>query len=200
MLGPNDLPFAVVGERCLIKVHEPKTRSAGGIEIPAMAQNRPFTGRLIDAGLRARDKLHDNGIRIGDDILFGKFAGVVEEWEHIIEGDPSSCSVDDDWTRLPSKPGQPEKWKLDKDPTVIRAAEPVVVLNCDDILASVQLAARIGLGDVEVVRGAVGHPGGPTQHVLRPAPDAFELAESAHRRAMAAINDNTTSTLANGAA
>ena len=162
MLSKDELPFAVVGERCLILAEAPKTRTAGGIEIPATSQLRPFMGILMGAGLQALDKLHDHGIKIGDRVLYGKFAGVIEEWDRIIEGRADLDPDDEEWSRMPTQPGRPERYKHPSG--AIREVAPVVVLNVDDLLASVELAARFRAGHIGVQFATTAD--GRTQHVI----------------------------------
>lgn len=149
MLGPNDLPYAVTGERCFIKVDPPKRLTSSGLlHIPQVAQVRSFSGVLVDAGLQARDKLRDHGYRIGDHVIFGKFAGIIEEWDHIIEGDASKPDEAYSWRKLDHEPGTAETFRCDNT-DALRAVEPCCVLNCDDLLASVELAERLRRGTVE---------------------------------------------------
>ncbi len=164
MLGPNDYPFAVVGERCLIRADPPRKKTIGGIELPAGSQLRPFTGTVRDAGLQARDKMHDHGIKIGDRVWFGKFAGVVEEWDHIIEGDHTLPDDAYDWAFESAEPGEVTKYVCRKTGAV-RAIEPFVVLNVDDLLASQELAERLRAGQVEYMKGAAVDTG-RVQHVV----------------------------------
>jgi len=163
MLGPTDLPLAVTGDRCLILVDMPKKLTAGGLEIPDVAQLRMFSGKLLDAGLSARDKLHDNGIHVGDAVQFGKFAGVIEEWDHIIEGDHTLPDDAYDWAFYKHETGESRKYKCNKT-GAIRAIDPLVVLNVDDILGSVDLAARRRQGTAAYKRGVTST--GKTQHYI----------------------------------
>jgi co-chaperonin GroES (HSP10) len=169
MLGPNDLPYAVTGERCFIKVDPPKRRTVGGLEIPITAQVRAFSGQLIDAGLQARDKLRDHGYQIGDHVIFGKFAGIVEEWDHVIDGDDQQADDSYDWALESHQPGEPMIYKCRKT-GALRAIEPAVVLNCDDLLASVELAHRRRSGDVEYTEAAT--TDGRMQHVVKERSEA----------------------------
>lgn len=163
MLGPNQLPYSVVGERCFVRVDPPKELSEGGLFIPDEAKIRSFSGKVIDAGLIARDRLHDHGLKIGDHVLFAKFAGIVEEWDHIIEGPTDLDSSAYDWKRLPSKSGELTKYEC-INTGAIRVIEPMVVLNVDDIIGSVELARRIDSGEIRYELAQT--PDGSTQHVI----------------------------------
>lgn len=164
LLGPRDFPFAVVGERCLVKADPPRKRTVGGIELPVTSQLRPFTGTLLDAGLQARDKLHDHGVQLGDRVWFGKFAGIVEEWDHVIEGDHTLPDDAYDWAFESAEPGDATKYRCRKT-GALRAVEPFVVLNAEDILSSQQLAERLRSGEVEYRRGEQ-IATGRVQHVI----------------------------------
>lgn len=164
LLGPNDFPFAVVGERCFLKADPPRKRTIGGIELPVSSQLRPFTATLLDAGLQARDRLHDHGIQIGDRVWFGKFAGVVEEWDHVIAGDHTLPEDAYDWAFDSAEPGEATRYVCRKTGAV-RAVEGIVVLNADDILASQELAERLRSGDVSYMRGTA-VTDGRVQHVV----------------------------------
>lgn len=156
MLGPSELPWAVTGERCAILEKPPAEMSAGGIYYPAKAKERYWSGRLIDAGLQARAKLYDNGYEIGDEVEFGRYAGLREAWDHVT-----------DWGR--AKPGMPDeafKWEFDKGGSndsrsryvcantgAVRDVESIIVLNSDDLIASVELARRLREGNMRMARG-----------------------------------------------
>lgn len=164
MLGPNDLPFAVVGERCVLKADPPRKRTIGGLELPVTSQLKPFTGVILDAGLQARDKLRDHGINIGDRVWYGKFAGIVEEWDHVIEGDHTLPDDAYDWKFKSAEPGEPTLYECAKTGAV-RAVEPIVVFNSDDILASAELADRLRAGLVSYERAPT--TDGREQHIVR---------------------------------
>lgn len=165
MLGPTELPFAVAGHRVLILEKPAKSKTEGGLHIPESAQMRYFSGILLDAGLPARDKIHDQGYEIGDEVMFGMYAGLKEAWDHVVEGDPDAVD-------------EKSPWRFDSDESnnvcrvyrcaktgAVRKIETVIVLNVDDLIASNQLAARIRTGDLEIVRGVTAE--GKTQHIFQ---------------------------------
>jgi len=167
MLGPTDLPWAVTGERCAILEKPAKDRTAGGLYVPDTAKERYYSGRLLDAGLQARDKLFDNGYEIGDEVEFGRYSGLREAWDHIV-----------DWGKAtPQTPDDAFDWKFDKEGSntamnrytcaktgAVRVVESVIVLNVDDLLASVQLAERLRAGKMSLKRGVTSE--GKTQHYI----------------------------------
>lgn len=159
IMGKGQLPAAPSGHRILVRPNPPDDKS-GDIHIPDIAKERPHTGVIIAAGLNARDLMHDHGHQIGDVIWWGKFAGVLEEWDHIIE-DGKPCKGHD-WNRLPSFVDRVSEWKCACGS--LRRAEPVAVVNADDILCNVSLQGRIEAGEVSITRGKTST--GTTQHYL----------------------------------
>ena len=65
-------------DRAVIRRMEEERKSAGGIVIPDSATEKPIRGEVVAVG---KGKLLENGdirpmdIRIGDKVLFGKYAG-----------------------------------------------------------------------------------------------------------------------------
>ena len=77
-------------DRVLIKRVENEEKVKGGIIIPDTAKEKPMEGKVIAVGT---GKLDDNGkripleVKVGDRILFGKYAGTeikIDDEEHII--------------------------------------------------------------------------------------------------------------------
>jgi len=77
-------------DRVLIKRVENEEKVRGGIIIPDTAKEKPMEGKVIAVGT---GKLDDNGkripleVKVGDRILFGKYAGTeikIDDEEHII--------------------------------------------------------------------------------------------------------------------
>lgn len=184
MLGPNDLPFAVSGHRTLIVEKSADERTRGGLYVPDTCKERYFSGRLVAAGLTALDQLYDQGYQLGDDVEFGRYAGLREAWDHVVEGDHT----------LPEDAYQ---WQFDRDVSTdackvytcaktgaVRKVESVIVLNVADLIASVQLARRLSSGEMRYVHGITRE--GRTQHVLRRRDEADESVFPL----VAARNDN----------
>lgn len=62
----------------LVKRHESEHKTASGILIPDAAAEKPDQGEVIaaSAGNRLKDgKLHPLEVKVGDRVLFGKYAG-----------------------------------------------------------------------------------------------------------------------------
>lgn len=166
MLGPNELPFSVVGERCLIAENAPKERSEGGIYMPDNAKERYYNGKLLDAGLQARDKLFDAGVEIGDHVEFGRYAGLREAWDRIVEGDHSLPDEAYDWKFLDASAGVQRRYRCEKT-GAIRAIDSIIVLNVDDVIASKELAERQRKGGATIKRGETTE--GQTLHYIERA-------------------------------
>lgn len=157
IMGKGQLPAAPSGHRLLVRPNPPDEK-AGELHIPDIAKERPHTGAILAAGLSAHDLMHDHGHQVGDMIWWGKYSGVIEEWDHIVEeGKP--CK-EHDWSRLPSPADRVSEWQCRCG--TMRRAEPVVVINADDILCNVSLQARIESGEVYIERAKT--PSGVTQH------------------------------------
>lgn len=163
MLGPNDLPFSVSGIRTLILEHPPKEKSEGGIYMPDNAKERYFSGKLLDAGLQARDTLYDNGYEIGDDVEFGRYAGLREAWDHVIEGPHDLPDDAYNWQFADSIAGVSRTYKCAKTGAV-RLIESIIVLNVDDLIASIQLAGRLRSGAMRYTRAKTAD--GATQFIV----------------------------------
>jgi len=151
MLKFDELPSTPENDRIMVRPDEPESRSKGGLFIPEIAQKQAMSATLIDAGLRARDILYDNGAKMGDKVLFGQFAGVWEEWDHITAaGNDPACLHD--WARDSERDGfRREAWRCDACGAE-RLQEPVLVMNVGDILANVSKAERLRTGELKMIR------------------------------------------------
>jgi chaperonin GroES len=77
--------FRPLHDRVLVKRVEAEEKTAGGIIIPDTAKEKPAEGEVLAVGTGARDdggKVHPLDVKVGDRILFGKWAGT----EVIVEG------------------------------------------------------------------------------------------------------------------
>jgi chaperonin GroES len=77
-------------DRLLVKRVEEKETRAGGIIIPDTAKEKPMEGKVIAVGT---GKVEKDGkrtpleVKVGDRILFGKYAGTeikIDDKEHVI--------------------------------------------------------------------------------------------------------------------
>ncbi len=73
-------------DRVLVKPLEAETKTASGLYLPESAKEKPMQGKVVSTG---PGKLLDNGkraqlsIKVGDTVVFGKYAGTEVE----IKGD-----------------------------------------------------------------------------------------------------------------
>ena len=160
----GQLPAIPRGHRILCEPLPPKTETDGGLVIPKIAQARPNMGRIIAAGLNALDAMYDHGDQIGDEVWWGKFAGVIEEWDRIVEEGKGWATCEHDWSRLPTMGNEHGAFSCAKCGSK-RVASPLCVLNHDDLLANVSLQRRIDAGQIVQMRAKEG-PEERTQHVM----------------------------------
>jgi chaperonin GroES len=82
-------------DRVLVKRIEEDEKSAGGIIIPDTAKEKPQKGEIVAAGPGKRNeagKLQPLGVKAGDRVLFGKYAGT----EIKVEGEELLMMREDD--------------------------------------------------------------------------------------------------------
>jgi chaperonin GroES len=84
------MKFKPLHDRLLVKRIEEKEQKRGDIIIPDTAKEKPMEGKVIAAGA---GKIDDEGkripmeVKVGDRILFGKYAGTevkIDDVEHVI--------------------------------------------------------------------------------------------------------------------
>jgi chaperonin GroES len=77
-------------DRILVKRLESEAKTAGGIIIPDNAKEKPMEGQVIAVGngkVLDDGKLRKPDVKVGDKILFGKYAGSevkIDGTEHLI--------------------------------------------------------------------------------------------------------------------
>ena len=77
-------------DRVIVKRIEEEKKSAGGIVIPDTAAEKPSQGEVVYAGPGKTDdngKMVSMGVKVGDRVLFGKYAGTeikIDDQEHVI--------------------------------------------------------------------------------------------------------------------
>jgi hypothetical protein len=159
VLGKDQKPVAASGFRIAVLPDPPREESQIIIK-PDDQKMVPHTGVLFDAGLIARDKLYDNGHELGDRIWYGKFAGVMEEWDRILECE-QGC--EHTWRRVAETRPHAMAWECDHC-NGKRRSDLMLILNVDDILGNVDLQRRIESGKVAIKHGKT--PDGRTQHFI----------------------------------
>ncbi len=73
-----DQLFTPLDDRVLVEPTGAAERTAGGLYIPAMVQERPSQGRVVAVGRGARRKkggVRPLDVRLGDQVLFGAYVG-----------------------------------------------------------------------------------------------------------------------------
>jgi chaperonin GroES len=72
------MTFRLLHDRVVVKRLEGEEKTKGGIIIPDSAKEKPQEGKIIAVGPGARDesgKLVPLDLKVGDNILFGKWSG-----------------------------------------------------------------------------------------------------------------------------
>jgi chaperonin GroES len=72
------MKFRPLQDRVLLRRLDQEDKTAGGIIIPDTAKEKPMEGEVIAAGPGARGEdgvLHPLDLKVGDRVLFGKWAG-----------------------------------------------------------------------------------------------------------------------------
>ena len=161
ILRKDQLPAQPRGHRILVRPL-PAIEASQLVVTPDDRKHLPNKGHIFMAGLNARDQMRDHGDEIGDLIWWGKFAGVVEEWDHLEEETAKGKKCEHTWARCPSHAENVRKWTCDCGS--VRLAEHLLVLNVDDILANETLQRRIEAGEIAISRGKTAS--GTTQHYI----------------------------------
>lgn len=82
------------GDRILVRELPPESVTEGGIALAEEGKERFMAGVVIAAGDQAADAMYDGGDELGDLIMYAKYAGVVQEWQHIVGPDDPTCEHD----------------------------------------------------------------------------------------------------------
>jgi chaperonin GroES len=72
------MKFRPLHDRIVVRRITAEEKSAGGIIIPDTAKEKPMEGEVLAAGPGTRSddgKLHPLDVKVGDRVLFGKWAG-----------------------------------------------------------------------------------------------------------------------------
>ena len=86
----REMKIRPLQDRIIVKRQEEEEKSKGGIIIPDSAREKPIEGKVVAVG---SGKILENGkkqpldIKVGDRVLFGKYAGTevkIEGEEHLI--------------------------------------------------------------------------------------------------------------------
>jgi co-chaperonin GroES (HSP10) len=182
----RDGPAHPLGERVLVREFPIEGKTEGGLELADVAKERYFGGTLIAAGDQAADKLYDLGVEIGDEIWYGKYAGLVQEWQHIAGADNPKCPHDGSWDYVAKTDPRWKKIGIEPDDNVtlracaacetLKVTERVIALAVDDLCLNVDLQARLESGEMQRERQET--EDGRTRYVILrngKRPDNFEI-------------------------
>jgi co-chaperonin GroES (HSP10) len=180
----KESPAHPLGNRVLVREFPVESKSEGGLETPDVAKTRYFAGTLVAAGDQAADRLYDLGVEIGDEVWYGKYAGLIQEWQHITGPDDPACLHQSTWDYVAKTD---PRWVGVGEPNdnltlrecracgTLKVTERMIVLSVDDIVLDVDLQERLESGLLVRRRGETAD--GRTRYYLeRPPgrPDAFE--------------------------
>jgi co-chaperonin GroES (HSP10) len=162
------LPGRPVNDRVLCRPWKVSERT-GLIILPEEAKHFRAGGWLVAAGLSALDKLHDQDIHIGDEVMWGKYAHLLVDWDHIaVAGNDPSCDhwhpESDVWSGRTVTGGNVYKMYCERC-DAIRVIEPLSLLNVDDVQVCVTLERAIFNGQKKVV--TVMNDKKQTTHIIR---------------------------------
>jgi chaperonin GroES len=68
-----------LGDRVLVKPAPVEQKTVGGIIIPDSAKEKPLKGEVLAVGKGTKDE--EMVVSVGDNVLYGKYAGTELEWE-----------------------------------------------------------------------------------------------------------------------
>jgi chaperonin GroES len=68
-----------LADRVLVKAAAAEEKTVSGIIIPDSAKEKPLKGEVIAAGNGTKDE--EMVVKVGDQVLYGKYAGTEIEWE-----------------------------------------------------------------------------------------------------------------------
>ena len=103
------MKFRPLHDRVVVKRIDAESKTAGGIIIPDTAQEKPSQGEIVAVGPGGRDeagKLIPIDIKVGDRVLFGKWAGtevIIDGEERIIMKESDIFGVVEGKTRAKAK-------------------------------------------------------------------------------------------------
>ncbi len=67
-----NIPIKPLGDRVVVKVAPPETKK-GGLLLPNSAQQQSYRGTIVRIG--DGDAVKSCGIKVGDDVMYGKYYG-----------------------------------------------------------------------------------------------------------------------------
>ncbi len=181
-------PGLPLGNRVLVREFPPESKTEGGLELAEQSKERYFAGTLIAAGDQAADRLYDIGVELGDEVWFGKYAGLIQEWQHLVgEVDVTGCAHDSAWEfvarddhrwRFAGTPDDNRNLRSCRTCGTLKVTERVIVMSVDDLCVDVDLQMRLEKGEMLRVRSQDDR--GRTRYVttrVQQAPDGYEMGK-----------------------
>lgn len=170
----KNAPGHPLGNRALVREFPPASKSEAGVDIPDSAKATYNAGILIAAGDQAADQLWDLGVEIGDEVWYAKYAGILEEWQHIVGKDNAGCPHDGAWERVAP---DDRRWAttgiVPNDNVTLRECracgtlkltEKLIAMTGDDLCVSVDLQQRLERGEMRRERQETAE--GKTRYVI----------------------------------
>ena len=74
-----DLKGKILAGKVLVQPKEAEKKTASGIIIPDSAKEKPLKGEVLAVGKGTKDE--EMVVEVGNNVLFGKYAGTELEWE-----------------------------------------------------------------------------------------------------------------------
>ena len=74
-----ELKIKPLADRVLIEPAKAETTTKSGIIIPDTAQEKPQKGIVVAVGIGTKD--HEMSVKIGDQVLYGKYSGTELKYE-----------------------------------------------------------------------------------------------------------------------
>lgn len=68
-----------LSDRVLVQPAPAEEKTVSGIIIPDSAKEKPLKGKVLAAGEGTKDEKME--VKVGDNVLYGKYAGTELEWE-----------------------------------------------------------------------------------------------------------------------
>lgn len=151
------------GDRIIVREFPVESTTEGGLALADTAKERYMAGTIVAAGDQAADAMWDGGDLIGDEIWYAKYAGVIQEWQHIAGKDDLNCAHDGSWDYVPAEdkrwletefvPNENTKLRACRTCGTLKVSERVIVMAVSDIHVNVDLQCRLEAGTMRRVRG-----------------------------------------------
>lgn len=171
-------PACPAGERIILRPFPPPEDAGTGLIIPDVAQERPYAGTIVAMGDGACDKAYDEDHRVGDEVWWSKYTGVIEEWHRIVKpGTVAGCKHDGVWEFVRTA-GDRMQLRSCRSCHAEKLVEPIIVAMVDDILVNVSKQQRLERGEIRRLRGETAE--GKTRYYIERAAtptDTLEIKE-----------------------